>query len=165
MSEQWSEMWDSNSRPRAPKARALSNWANPGYLWWVGLDLNQQCHRPRVYSPLRYQFRSPTLIRWWTAILVDILVKAFINTYNSLSPKKPLPNKAILSSPLPRPVFPLRGTGNLPLAVHTRILSSASFFCAENQKWILLSFYLLCAYKWQATYSPLHHIDELDDRW
>ena len=31
-------------------------------------------------------------------------------------PKKPLPNKAILSSPLPRPSFQLRGIGNLPAA-------------------------------------------------
>ena len=30
--------------------------------------------------------------------------------------KKPLPNKANFSSPLPRPTFPLRGIGNLPLA-------------------------------------------------
>ena len=70
-----------------PKHALYQTELIPDILWWVGLDLNQQCHRPRVYSPLRYQFRSPTLIRWWTAILVDILVKAFINTYNSLSPK------------------------------------------------------------------------------
>ena len=25
----WSEMWDSNPRPRDPKSRALPNWANP----------------------------------------------------------------------------------------------------------------------------------------
>ena len=33
--------------------------------------------------------------------------------------KKLLPKKANFSSPLPRPTFPLRGIGNLPLATPT----------------------------------------------
>lgn len=32
-------------------------------LWCAALDLNQECHRPRFYRPLRYQFRSPTHIQ------------------------------------------------------------------------------------------------------
>ena len=27
-------------------------------IWWARLDLNQQCHTDRIYSPARYQLRS-----------------------------------------------------------------------------------------------------------
>ena len=45
--------------------------------------------------------------------------KAHIEYLQQFITKKPLPNKAILSSPLPRPIFPLRGIGNIPLATPT----------------------------------------------
>ena len=47
----WSETWDSNPQPRAPKARALANCASLRYFcqneWWAYMDLN---HGPRHYQ-------------------------------------------------------------------------------------------------------------------
>ena len=81
--------------------------------WCLRADLN---HRQAGYEP----DPLPTEVRRHIKMLGScpckhsISAKAHIEYLQQFIPKKPLPNKAILSSPLPRPIFPLRGIGNIP---------------------------------------------------
>ena len=51
-------------------------------IWCADLDSNQECKKPRIYSPLRYQFRSSTHINnsgYTPAVSVHYSLNLWIN--------------------------------------------------------------------------------------